>query len=58
LEALGTRRLHLAVARIELEVVAAMWMVARLLEILLTASRVPGYSENPITEKIESCLII
>jgi hypothetical protein len=34
--------------------------VHRLWEILSTASRVPGYSEKPVTQKISShaCLII
>jgi hypothetical protein len=37
------------------EVVAAMWEVYRLWEILPTALRMPGYSEKPITQKkIES----
>jgi hypothetical protein len=48
------------VARILQEAVAAMWEVHRLWEILPTASRVPGYSEKLVTQKILShaCLII
>jgi hypothetical protein len=48
------------VARILQEAVAAMWEVHRLWGILPTASRVPGYSEKPVTQKIYShaCLII
>jgi hypothetical protein len=36
------------------------WEVHRMWEILSIASRVPGYSENPITQKRSShaCLII
>jgi hypothetical protein len=42
------------------EVVATMWEVHRLRDILPTTSRVPGYSEKHVTQKkkIESCLII
>jgi hypothetical protein len=47
-----------ATARIQLEVVAAMWKVARLLEILPTISQLPDYSENPIIGKIDSWLRI
>jgi hypothetical protein len=36
------------VARILSEAMAATWEVHRLQEILLTASRMPGYSEKPI----------
>jgi hypothetical protein len=36
------------VARILPEAMAATWEVHRLQEILLTASRMPGYSEKPI----------
>jgi hypothetical protein len=48
------------VVRILQEAVAAMWEVHRLWGILPTASRVPGYSEKPVTQKIYShaCLII
>jgi hypothetical protein len=35
--------------RILSEAVTAMWEVHRLREILPTASRVPGYSEKPVT---------
>jgi hypothetical protein len=47
-------------ARILLEVVAATWEVHRLWEILPTASRVPCYSEKPVTQKrlSHACLII
>jgi hypothetical protein len=38
-------------ARILSEAVVAMWEVHRLWEILSTTSRVPGYSEQPITQK-------
>jgi hypothetical protein len=40
--------------------VAATWEVHRLREILPTTSRVPGYSEKPITQKrlSHACLII
>jgi hypothetical protein len=41
--------LDLKVARILLEVVAATWEVHRLREDLPTTSRVPGYSEKPVT---------
>jgi hypothetical protein len=41
-------------ARILPEAVAATWEVHQLQEILPTASRVPGYSEKPITQKISS----
>jgi hypothetical protein len=52
--------LDLKVARILLEAVLATRKVHQLREILLTASRVPGYSENPVTQKRSShaCLII
>jgi hypothetical protein len=43
-------------ARILSEAVAAMWEVHQLWEILPTASRVPDYSEKPITQKITSCM--
>jgi hypothetical protein len=47
-------------ARILPEAVVAMWEVHRLQEVLPTASRVPGYSEKPVTQKRSShaCLII
>jgi hypothetical protein len=45
------RRLHSKAARILPEAVAATWEVHRLREILPTASRVPGYSEKPVTQK-------
>jgi hypothetical protein len=38
-------------ARILSKAVADMWEVQRLREILPTASRVPNYSEKPITQK-------
>jgi hypothetical protein len=44
-----TRRLDPKAARFLLEAVAATWEVHRLREILPTASRVPGYSEKPVT---------
>jgi hypothetical protein len=46
--------------RILSEAVAAMWEVQRLRKILPTASRVPGYSNNPVKQKRSShiCLII
>jgi hypothetical protein len=43
--------LVLKAARILPEAVVAMWEVHRLWEILPTTSRVPGYSEQPITQK-------
>jgi hypothetical protein len=48
------------VARILPEAIAATWDVRQLWEILPTASRVPGYSEKPVTQKRSShaCLII
>jgi hypothetical protein len=48
------------VARILSEVVAAMWEVHPLWEILPTALRVPDYSEKPVTQKrlSHACLII
>jgi hypothetical protein len=58
LEVAGARNLHLVAARIELEAVVATWKVARLLKILPMASRLAGYSENPVTGKVDSCLII
>jgi hypothetical protein len=47
-------------ARILPEVVAAMWEVHQLREILPIASRVSGYFEKPISQKRPShaCLII
>jgi hypothetical protein len=39
------------VARILPEEVAAMWEVHQLWEILPTVSRVPSYSEKPVTQK-------
>jgi hypothetical protein len=49
--------LDLKAARILLEVVAATWEVHWFREILPTTSRVPGYSEKPVTQKkIESCM--
>jgi hypothetical protein len=55
-----TNILDLKAARILLEVVAATWEVHQLPKILLIASRVPGYSEKSVTQKILShtCLII
>jgi hypothetical protein len=52
------RNLHLVVTRIQMEVVAATWKVARLLEIHPMTSRMPGDYENPVIRKIDSCLII
>jgi hypothetical protein len=48
------RRLDPKAARILSEVVVAMWEVHQLPEILPTASRVPGYSEKPVTQKRSS----
>jgi hypothetical protein len=45
------RRLDPNAARILPEVVAATWEVHQLREILPTASRVPSYSEKPVTQK-------
>jgi hypothetical protein len=47
-------------ARILSEAVAATWEVHRLREVLPTTSRVPGYSEKPVTQKRSwhACLII
>jgi hypothetical protein len=45
------RSMDLKAAKILSEVVAAMWEVQRLWEILPTTLRVLGYSENPITQK-------
>jgi hypothetical protein len=45
------RSLDLKAARILSEAVAATWEVHRLWEILPIASRVPGYSEKPVTQK-------
>jgi hypothetical protein len=52
--------LDLKAARILPEAVAATWEVHRLREILPTTSRVPCYSEKPVTQKRSShaCLII
>jgi hypothetical protein len=46
--------------RILLEAVVATWEVHQLREILPTTSRVPGYSEKPVTRKrlSHACLII
>jgi hypothetical protein len=53
------RSLDLKAARILPEAVKATWEMHRLWEILLMASRVTNYSENPVTQKkIEPCLII
>jgi hypothetical protein len=48
------------VARILSEAVVVTWEVHQLRKILSTASRVPGYSEKPVTQKRSShaCLII
>jgi hypothetical protein len=46
----GVRSLDHVAARSLPEVVAAMWKVRRLREILPMASLVPGYSENLVTE--------
>jgi hypothetical protein len=55
-----TSSLDLKAARIVPEAVAATWEVHQLWEILPIASRVPGYSEKPVTQKRSSlaCLII
>jgi hypothetical protein len=55
-----TSSLDLKAARILPEAVAATWEVHQLWEILPIASRVPGYSEKPVTQKRSSlaCLII
>jgi hypothetical protein len=45
------RSLDLKAAKILMEAVAATWDVHRLREVLPTTSRVPGYSENPVTQK-------
>jgi hypothetical protein len=45
------RSLVLKAAEILPKAVTAMWEVHRLWEILSTASRLPGYSENPVTQK-------
>jgi hypothetical protein len=58
MEAAVAISLHLVMVRIQLEAMADTWKVARLLEILPTTSRVPGYSEKPVTRKIDSSLII
>jgi hypothetical protein len=52
--------LDLKAVRILPKVVAAMWEVHRLWEILPTTSRVPGYSEKPVTQKrlSHACLIV
>jgi hypothetical protein len=50
-----TSSLNPKAVRIQSEAMAAMWEVHWLREILHTASRVPGYSEKPVTQKkIES----
>jgi hypothetical protein len=46
----GTRSLELSVARSLAAAVAVTCKVHQLWEILLTASWVPAYSENPITQ--------
>jgi hypothetical protein len=48
------RSLDLKAIRMLPEAVAAMWEVHRLREILPMASRVSGYSENPVTQKTPS----
>jgi hypothetical protein len=45
------RSLGLKAARIPPDAVAATWDLHRLRGILPTASRVPDYSENPVTQK-------
>jgi hypothetical protein len=52
--------LDLKANRILSEVVAALWEVHRLQEILPVASRVSDYFEKPVTQKRSShvCLII
>jgi hypothetical protein len=47
----GVRSVDLKAARILSKVVATMWKVHRLWEILPTTSWVPGYSENPTTQQ-------
>jgi hypothetical protein len=49
-----TRSVDLKAARILPEVVAATWEVHQLWEILLTASRMPGYCDKPVTQKRSS----
>jgi hypothetical protein len=46
-----TSSMDLKAVRILSEAVAATWEVHRLREILSTASRVPDYSEKPVTQK-------
>jgi hypothetical protein len=55
-----TSSLDSKAARILSKAVAATWEVHQLREILPTASRVPGYSEKPVTQKrfSHACLII
>jgi hypothetical protein len=48
------RSLDLKATRILPEVVAATWKVHQLWEILPMTSRVPGYSENPVTQQRSS----
>jgi hypothetical protein len=49
--AVDASSLNLKPARILTEAVAATWEVQRPREILPTASRVPSYSEKPVTQK-------
>jgi hypothetical protein len=48
------RSLDLKAARILTEAMAATWEVHRLREVHPMSSRVPGYSENPVTQKRSS----
>jgi hypothetical protein len=55
-----TSSLNPKAARILLEAVAATWKVHQLWKIIPTASRVPGYTKNHVTQKrlSHTCLII
>jgi hypothetical protein len=48
------RSLDLKAAKILMEAVTPTWEVHRLQDVLLTTSMVPGYSENPVTQKRSS----
>jgi hypothetical protein len=48
------RSLDLKAAKILMEVVTPTWEVHRLQDVLPTTSMVPGYSENPVTQKRSS----
>jgi hypothetical protein len=58
LEVVSARSLHPMVAKIQLQVVVTTWKVDWPWEILPMTSWVHDYSENPVTVKIELCLII